>query len=220
MRPIPNSVNGDAYSLLYEGVDTMVCTLDLEGRFTDVNRAGELLTGYSRDELVGRNALELIAPDVRERAVDQFLGLLSGAGDRPPDQFVLIARDGRRVPIEVTSTTFGQHGQPEGVLGIVRDLTERQNAVEALRRSEQRFRDSFESAAIGMALVATDGRFLDANSSLCEILGYSPAELVARTFQEITHPDDLDADLEYVRQMLAGEVSAYHMEKRYFHREG
>src|SRR5437764_1480146 len=110
MRPIPNSVNGDAYSLLYEGVDTMVCTLDLEGRFTDVNRAGELLTGYSRDELVGRNALELIAPDVRERAVDQFLGRLSKAGDRPPDQSVLIARDGRRVPIEVTSTTFGQHG--------------------------------------------------------------------------------------------------------------
>ena len=213
-------MNGDAYSLLYEGVDTMVCTLDLEGRFTDVNRAGELLTGYSREELIGRNALELIAPDVRDRAVDQFLGRLAGAGDRPPDESVLIARDGRRVPIEVTSTTFGQKGKPEGVLGIVRDLTERQNAVEALRRSEQRFRTSFESAAIGMALVATDGRFLDVNSSLCEILGYSPDELVARTFQEITHPDDLDADLEYVRQMLAGEVSTYQMEKRYFHREG
>jgi PAS domain S-box-containing protein len=71
-----------------------------------------------------------------------------------------------------------------------------------------------------MALVATDGRFLQVNDSLCELVGYSADELQSRTFQDITHPDDLDADLEFVRRMLAGEIRTYQMEKRYFHRLG
>jgi PAS domain S-box-containing protein len=68
--------------------------------------------------------------------------------------------------------------------------------------------------------VAPDGRWLRVNRSICEIVGYSEEELLELTFQDITHPDDLDADLEYVRQMLAGEIRTYRMEKRYFHRDG
>jgi PAS domain S-box-containing protein len=71
-----------------------------------------------------------------------------------------------------------------------------------------------------MALVAPDGRFLQVNASLCELTGYPAEELVTKTFQEITHPDDLELDLDYVRQMLAGEIRTYQMEKRYFHRLG
>src|SRR5207248_11125838 len=93
-------------------------------------------------------------------------------------------------------------------------------AEEALLESEQRFRNAFESAAIGMALVAPDGRFLQVNDSLCEIVGYSAAELRERTFQDITHPDDLETDLAFVEQMLAGEIRTYQMEKRYIHRDG
>ena len=70
------------------------------------------------------------------------------------------------------------------------------------------------------AIVAPDGRFLEVNDSLCEIVGYSAAELTALTFQDITHPDDLEADLEFVRQMLAGEIHTYQMEKRYVHKHG
>ena len=70
-----------------------------------------------------------------------------------------------------------EDGRPSAVLGLVRDLRERRHAQEALQESEQRFRNAFESAAIGMALVAPDGRFLQVNDSLCEIVGYSEAEL-------------------------------------------
>jgi two-component system, cell cycle sensor histidine kinase and response regulator CckA len=215
-----HGLDGEAYPLLFESVDNMVCTLDLEGRITTVNHAGERLTGYARDQLVGRSALDLIAPDARERATQQFRARVANNGDRTADESVLVARDGRRIPIEVTSALVLRHGRPESVLGIVRDLTERRRAEEALRQSEQRFHDAFESAAIGMALVAPDGRFLEVNASLCQIVGYSADELVACTFQDITHPDDLDTDLGYVRQMLSGEISSYQMEKRYFHRDG
>lgn len=91
---------------------------------------------------------------------------------------------------------------------------------EALRESEERFRSAFDDAAIGMALVAPDGRWLQVNLSLCGLLGYSEPELLATTFQAITHPDDLDTDLGHARQLLAGKIRTYQMEKRYFHKLG
>lgn len=90
----------------------------------------------------------------------------------------------------------------------------------ALRESEERFRSSFDNAAIGMALVGPDGRWIKVNRSLCEIVGYTESELLATSFQVITHPEDLQADLEYVGQLLAGEVRTYQMTKRYFHKDG
>ncbi len=89
-----------------------------------------------------------------------------------------------------------------------------------LQASEERFRSAFGNAPIGMALVAPSGQWLQVNRSLCEIVGYSEHELLATTFQAITHADDLEADLDYVRQMLAGEIHSYQMEKRYFHKQG
>ncbi|HWY41422.1 MAG TPA: PAS domain S-box protein [Chthoniobacterales bacterium] len=82
------------------------------------------------------------------------------------------------------------------------------------------FQSAFEFAAIGMALVSPEGKWLRVNRSVCEITGYSEAELLARSFQDITHPDDLDLDLANVRKMLAGEIRTYQMEKRYFHKNG
>ena len=82
------------------------------------------------------------------------------------------------------------------------------------------FRLAFDDAAIGMALVAPDGKWLKVNRALCEIVGYSQTDLLGTTFQEITHPDDLETDLGYVGKMLAGEIRTYQMEKRYFHSSG
>jgi PAS domain S-box-containing protein len=89
-----------------------------------------------------------------------------------------------------------------------------------LAESEERLRGAFEFAAIGMALVAPDGRWLRVNPSLCRIVGYSPEELLATTFQAITHPEDLDTDVEFVKRMLEGSIPHYQMEKRYFHKDG
>ncbi len=99
-------------------------------------------------------------------------------------------------------------------------LEERTAALAALSESEERFRTACENAAIGMALVSPDGRWLKVNRSMCELVGRSESELLATTFQAITHPDDLDADMEHVRELLAGETRSYQMVKRYFHRRG
>lgn len=98
------------------------------------------------------------------------------------------------------------------------EIAERKDAEAAMRRSEEQLSSVFENASIGMALVAPDGRWLKVNRALCDLVGYSPEELAALSFQDITHPDDLPADNEFVRQMLAGEIQTYQMEKRYCHK--
>ncbi|MBD2507719.1 PAS domain S-box protein [Nostoc sp. ATCC 53789] len=96
------------------------------------------------------------------------------------------------------------------------EITERQRIEEALRESEERFRATFHQAAVGIAHVAIDGRWLLVNQKLCNILGYTLEELQLLTFQDITHPDDINADLKYFYQILADDIQTYSIEKRYF----
>ena len=103
---------------------------------------------------------------------------------------------------------------------LISENTERKKVESALLESEERFSKAFNCASIGMALVAPDGSWLQVNQALCKIVGYSEQELLATNFQSITHPHDLEIDLGYVRQMLAGEISTFQMEKRYFHKQG
>lgn len=107
------------------------------------------------------------------------------------------------------------------MLQSVRQANERLRESEArLRESEQLFRSAFDNAPIGMAVAALDGRWRLVNAALCDIVGYSEQELLARDFQSITHPDDLIADLGYIRQQMTGEIGDSQRVKRYVHRRG
>src|SRR5260370_11559737 len=91
--------------------------------------------------------------------------------------------------------------------------------IDALRESEQRFRSAFDHAA-GMGLVAPDGRWIQVNKSLCDMLGFTEAELLLGTFQRITHPDDLSLILEQLNKLREGTISSSQLEQRYFHKTG
>ncbi|AFY71900.1 multi-sensor hybrid histidine kinase (plasmid) [Thalassoporum mexicanum PCC 7367] len=109
----------------------------------------------------------------------------------------------------------------EAVNQELADQIERGEASEAaLRESEETYRQAFEYSSVGIAHVAADGSWLRVNPKLCEIVGYTKAELMALTFQDITHPEDLDKDLSYVHQVLADELQTYSIEKRYIHKNG
>jgi PAS domain S-box-containing protein len=101
---------------------------------------------------------------------------------------------------------------------LVREQVESANAQ--LRESEERFRLTIENAPIGMALVALDGRFVRVNQALCEITGYSAEELTQLTFQDITHPDDLETDIGLAARLARGEIPRYQFEKRYLRKDG
>ena len=92
--------------------------------------------------------------------------------------------------------------------------------VPELAAAEERWRLTLDNAPVGIALVSLEGHFMRVNDALCRILGYSTEELLALDFQQLTHPDDLDTDLHFLEQLLAGEIPSYRMRKRYLHAEG
>jgi len=114
----------------------------------------------------------------------------------------------------------GETGQSVKIFGINQDITDRKKTEEALKESESRFRGAFEASGIGMVLVALDHRWLKVNQSFCDMVGYSEEELLAKTFEDITHPDDLKEDLEYVQRLIDDQIPYYRLEKRYYHRDG
>ncbi len=94
------------------------------------------------------------------------------------------------------------------------------DAVPELAAAEERWRLTLDNAPVGIALVSLEGHFMRVNDALCRILGYSTEELLALDFQQLTHPDDLDTDLHFLEQLLAGEIPSYRMRKRYLHAAG
>lgn len=111
-------------------------------------------------------------------------------------------------------------GSPKRMVGCHIDVTDRIIYENNLKISEQQFKGSFKYSAIGMALVSLEGKWIEVNDKLCQYLNYTTEELKAKTFQEITHPDDLETDLEYLNEILEGKRETYQMEKRYFKKNG
>lgn len=107
-----------------------------------------------------------------------------------------------------------------GILGINIDITDRKIAEQSLRESEERFYHAFQYAPIGMALASPEGRYIKVNRAFCRLTGYSPKELLAKSFQDITHPEDLKEDLANVQRMIERKASSFQMEKRYIHKDG
>ena len=138
-------------------------------------------------------------------------------GHRPYEaEFRVVRLDGSVRWVAAKGTFYyATNGDPERMLGIALDITERKLAEE----SKERFRSVFEYSAVGMALVSNDGRWIQVNRALCEILGYSEQELLATNFQSLTHPDDLAADLSYAQKVFTGEIPYYHIDKRYIHKK-
>lgn len=139
---------------------------------------------------------------------------------------LLVARRLRRAVVALADPV-GPVAGPSGIAEIdhvrsrLADAARHQHrALAAERAADARLRATFELANVGIARVGLDGRWLRVNRRLCRIVGYTEPELLASTFQDITHPDDLDADLQQVQQLLAGEIAEYEMDKRYRHRSG
>jgi PAS domain S-box-containing protein len=198
----------------------VISVLEADGTVRYINPAVERVLGYRPEELVGISVVDLIHPDDLEQAQQNLAENLANPGLRPPHEFRMAHKDGSWRCLEHSVNNLLEDPDVGGLMVISRDVTERKETEKALEESEELFRGSFDDASIGMALVGIDGRWLRVNWALCEIVGYSEEELLEKTFQEITHPDDLEADLDYVRRLMAGEIRTYQMEKRYLHKEG
>jgi diguanylate cyclase (GGDEF)-like protein/PAS domain S-box-containing protein len=176
--------------------------------------------GYARtEEVIGKPLSLTIHPD--DRRLVAGYARRGERGEPAPDryEFTGVTKDGAIRHIEASVASITYLGERAG-LAYFRDVTERKEAEKALEESESRFRAAFEASGIGMALVALDGRWLKVNRSLCNSIGYSEQELLGKTSAHITHPDDLENDLEHVRKLTDDQIPYYQLEKRYYHKEG
>ena len=210
----------ERYRLLFESATDAIFLESNDSRIMAMNAAAEKLTGYTAKELEGKHVSELIAPEYAEISRIQFERKLRGEARETRFQSVIIDRSGRRIAVEVSSALVRRDDVVVGVQAVVRNLDAERRAEFALRESEERFRGAFDAAAIGMGLLSLDGRWLKVNAKLCEIVGYTFEEMLTMSFQEITHPDDIEADLALSRRLLVGVFPSYQMEKRYIHKDG
>ena len=211
------SASREKFRLLFEEATDGKMLLSEEGRILDVNRIGHTRLGYAKEEMVGRPASDFVTPENAGKVIQRLRRVREeGHATYASAQ---VRKDGSVMPIEISTIVIELDGR-ETYYSILRDITKRKAAEHALIKSEARIRNIQEHAPIGLACVSLDGRFMDVNQSLCRIVGYEKEELEALTFQEITYPEDLEADLDNAKRLLSGEIAQYKMEKRYIRKGG
>ncbi len=186
-------------------------------QFLAVNKAWCRLFDLSAAHATGRRTAEILPGPLAERFEREDLRVVSSGHDLLYEELVRGA--------ENRDTWFETHKSPlvdgagriVGIAGIARDITKRK---ETLQASEERFRRVFQHSAAGMVLVSPDACFLQANDAFCRMLGYAESELLGKTFQDVTLPEDRPVGGELTRRALSGEVEVFHLEKRYLRKDG
>ncbi|WP_158258186.1 PAS domain S-box protein [Rhodopila globiformis] len=191
-----------------------------DGTVLEVGRRLQALSGVTPDETIGTAWARLVHPDDHTRTMEAWSrSLRSGA---PLDiEYRVCLPNGAVEWLRIRAAPrFDDDGRILRWYGTAENVNERRATQEALRESEARFRAMFEQAAVGIAEGSLDGRWLRVNPRLCELIGYTERELLERTFQDITHPDDVDRNVAEMRALLADEVDHLRIEKRYLTRDG
>lgn len=210
----------ETYRLISQASSDAILQVGLDGRIRWASPAVEEILGYPPALLEGRDAADLIRPDLRE----QYLHHRKEAVDTGADsrwEYPALRADDTEIWVESAGRLArDERGRPLYRVVRLRDITAGHVAVESLARSEEQFRLALQNAPIGMCLIGADGSFLQVNQALCELLGRSEAVLMKCSWQELTHPEDLNVDLDYNQQVLDGEIDRYRLVKRYLHPDG
>jgi PAS domain S-box-containing protein len=199
-----------AREAVFESMSDAVIVVDEQNRIVDLNLAARRLANRAASKAVGQSLTQVFAswPELVERYRNMTQAdaeIVLGEGETPRSFDLRISPLHRR----------NGHLTVTGRLIVLTDITEHKQAEKALRESEERFRNIFAEAPIGMAVVGLDGTLLQVNKAFCQMVGYGEQELTARTLSDITHPDDVGKDRLLAAQMLTGAISSYQVEKRY-----
>jgi diguanylate cyclase (GGDEF)-like protein/PAS domain S-box-containing protein len=223
-RDIGDAMAGDMlrrqWEFCFKRTSRGITVVDADtGTIVSLNPALAEMHGGTVGDFVGKPLRALFAPDWVARIPDASKTLGQNTFISYDSEHVRL--DGSAFPVhtEVVAAR-DEAGDVQYRIAWYDDLTEQQAAEHRAGLAERDFEAAFNAAPHGVAIVGLDGTFLHVNQKLSEILGYSAAEMADVTFQEITHPDDLDADLAQVDALLAGELDTYEMEKRYFTKHG
>lgn len=200
------SKSEERYRDLFENANDLIYTHDMEGNFTSLNRAGELITGYSREEALKMNIGQVVAPEFLELARTMTARKID---DERPTTYELevIAKCGKRVTLELsTRLMVAPDGLPVGVQGIARDITDRRRAEIDLHNTTSLFASTFESTADGIVVMSLDREIVTCNRKFCEMWDVDPdiierkdgQRLVELVLSKIKNPEEFSQSLDRV----------------------
>jgi PAS domain S-box-containing protein len=216
----------DTLQPLIEQMPAAIAIFDTEMRYRAVSRRHLLDLAWlfstrvlPPEKAIGRTFHD-VSPDMPPRWGDAHARVLAGDELTREEDFVP-RQDGRPVWVRWSMKPWrNQRGRIAGALLFSALVTDQVEIKHALAESESHFRATFENAAVGISHVTSDGRFLRFNKALARILGWPPRELIATSVQEITHPDDLPAEIAQVRRLREGEIDSYSVDKRDRRKDG
>ncbi|MEA2457837.1 MAG: hypothetical protein QOC95_809 [Thermoleophilaceae bacterium] len=204
-----------------------VVVMDVQGEIVDWNPAAEKTFGYSHAEAVGRDLAELIVPpSLRGRHRHAFARYLATGESTILDRRLELSamrRDGELFPVELTVTRVPS-AEPPVFAGFIRDIGELKRAVSGMEEAKTSFEVAFEHAPIGVAHVSLDerdlGRLLLVNSAFCRLIDRDREQLLGMTVADLTHPDDVERNLDEARRMAAGDLDTYETDKQLVRPDG
>ncbi|MBS1860789.1 MAG: PAS domain S-box protein [Actinobacteria bacterium] len=223
-RDIGDAIAGDElrrqWEICFKRTSRGITVSDAEtGTIVSLNPALAEMHGGTVGDYVGKPLRSLFAPGWTESIPDVARTVEENSHVSYDSDHVRL--DGSVFPVRTeVMATRDERGAVQYRIAWHDDLTERHQVERRAGRLQRDFEAAFHASPHGVAIVGLDGRFLHVNQKLAEIVGYSAVELKGLTFQEITHPDDLDVDLAQVDGLIAGEIDSYELEKRYFTRDG
>jgi len=190
-------------------------------RFRAANLALQSMLGYSEDELRGLSFMDITHQDDREANRRLLAELLDGRRPSFTMQKRYLRKDGNFIWANIhVSAVPGSLSISRFSMAIIEDITERKQAEESLRESEERFRTTFENAGVGMALVDMQGHPVKSNPALLQMLGYTEEELSRMACTEFTHPDHRELNWALYSELAAGKSDKYEIETRYLKKGG
>ncbi len=194
--------------------------LQAGGRFRYLNSAALKLFGAeTKDRLLGQLVLDRIHPDYHQSVKERRRLLEEQKLPVSELERVYLRLDQTPVHVEVSAVPFAFQGQ-NGVLALVRDISDRRKAETAIRESEARFRTAFENSNVGMCLVALDGTLMEVNAAFAGMIGRTAGEMIGRRVIDFTHPDDLQHRSQFIRSLLEERNPSGVDERRFLHRDG
>ncbi|RUL76112.1 sensor domain-containing protein [Dyella choica] len=208
----------DLLAHVVQSVPALITYVDTRERFVFANEAHRRWFGLDPTRIVGEPVSEVLDPESYLRIRAALLQALGGHASSYEGQ--LFDRMQHRYVHGSFTPDRDEQGHLRGVFTVFTDITERHALEEQLRESEQRFSQAFQHASIGMALILPDGRYQRVNAALCNMLGYSEAQMRTMTWRDVTHPDDLPLSEALSTQIINGRREAFQTEKRYLHRDG
>jgi PAS domain S-box-containing protein len=211
----------ERYREIINNAGDIIYRMDAEAKILFCNPVAARVTKYSESELIGKHYLELVHPDARKETRDFYMHQRKEKVSNTYYEFPILTKDGKKIWIGQNLQVIMRNNVFEGFQAVARDITAIRLAEQAMQESEARFRSTFESTPIGMALLSLDGKFLQVNTALEDMLGYSAEELYALTsIGDITHPDDVKISFAVMNQIQKRRIDNASFEKRYIHKQG